>query len=419
RDYPPPFLKPPLHTAGVLLWYRGRSMTTDKNIKLLNLYTAFANMIFLLPVLLPMYRDRMGLGFGDFLIAESAFAATVVLLEVPSGWLSDIWHRRHTLMLGLALGALGFFALCFAYNLLTAIGCHIILGAGFSLLSGTQNAILYDTLLSAGREDEYTKYEGRRRAYAFGAVAASSLVAGFMFKIHILLPAIMTGIAHLFGIVALAFVDEPARHKAAPEKHPLADMRDTMRYALTHPEIGGMVIFAALLFTCTKIIMWSQQAYYMVLNIPEQAFGVLMAVGYGLASVATWSAHKVDKIMSPRGAVMTAWGIAVFVTIGAGGYIGLHGVILLMVGGSCIYGFASPHVETFVNKRTGSERRATVLSTISFATQLMYVPASIAIGHIDKWAGVHAVLLSLTALLVLAGGVFFLLRQRARQGTFR
>jgi hypothetical protein len=71
-----------------------------RNIRLLMLHNALHNMLFVLPVLVPYYKDVIGLGFREFLIGEVAFSAIVVLMEIPAGWLADVGQRRRVLVAG-------------------------------------------------------------------------------------------------------------------------------------------------------------------------------------------------------------------------------------------------------------------------------------------------------------------------------
>ena len=48
-------------------------MRVDRNIRLLEAHAIFTNMRFVIPVILPFYRDQMGLSFDDFLLGEARF----------------------------------------------------------------------------------------------------------------------------------------------------------------------------------------------------------------------------------------------------------------------------------------------------------------------------------------------------------
>ena len=62
-----------------------KTARTARNIRLLELQDILQGMLFVVPVIVPYYRDEIGLSFQDFLIGQAVFAFIAVALEVPSG----------------------------------------------------------------------------------------------------------------------------------------------------------------------------------------------------------------------------------------------------------------------------------------------------------------------------------------------
>lgn len=374
-------------------------------------------MSFLIAVIVPYYRDQMGLTFHDFLIGEAAFAAVVVLLEVPSGWISDVWHRKFTLALAVVFEIIGYACLLLGEGLWLAILAQSIIGVAISLISGTNSAMLYDSLLSEGRESEYRVREGKRSALGFYSVGAASVVSGFLYAVDQRLPLWMSLASLALALLTACLMVEPSRHRKLPEKHPVADMIETGRYALRgHPEIGMIILFSAVMFCATKMIMWSQQPYYMAMRLPEQIFGVLMAAGFAMAGLSSHLGHMLDGRISSVKALAAVWMVAVLVCLGASAHLGWSGVVLLMIGGTCLYGVGAPRVSEAINRRVGSERRATILSTQNLMVSLFFIPVSFVIGWISDRHGVTGALLGTAGWLAMAGlCLLFLLTRKSRR----
>ncbi len=384
-------------------------MRIERNLKLMTAYTASTNAMFIVAVVVPFYAQAMGLSFQDFLIAEACFAATVVVMEVPMGWLSDQWKRKNTLALGSVVHLIGYSCL-FGDSLFWAVLGQSIIGVGLSFISGTNVAMIYDSLLSVGRESEYRRNEGKRSATAFYCVALASMASGVLFKVDIHLPLVMTMVFSAVSVVCALMMDEPERHRVRPEKHPLADMAATTHYALRgNAEVGLIILFAATLFCSTKLLMWSQQPYYTAIGLDESLFGVLMAGGFLLAGVSSHLAHLLDGKIGNLQMLALTWVVALLVAVLAGAHQGLAGVALLMVGGSCLYGLANPRVSEAINRRVDSSRRATVLSTQGLVTSLFFVPTSLAVGAVNDHYGVSGGLLAIACWLAVAGVLLSLL----------
>lgn len=378
-------------------------MRVDRNIRLLEAHSLLVNMSFVIPVIMPFYRDQMGLSFKDFLLGESAFAATVLLLDVPMGWVSDQWQRKHVLAAGTLIELTGYALLLVAHGLGMAILAQSVIGVGICFLNGTNSALLYESLMAESREAEYRRREGRRGGFGLYSVATASILGGLMYPHMHQLPVMLTVLFQCAAVIAACMMDEPERHRKRPEKHPVADIIETTRYALRHPEVGLIIIFAGVMFCSTKLIMWSQQPYYMAMGLREDAFGLLMAVGFVLGGFSSQMAHKLDGKVGTHRALMLAWAMAVVACLGASVKVGWHGVALLMVGGTCVYGIAAPRVSEAINRHVGSERRATVLSTQSLCVSVLFIPVSWVMGHVSDAYGAQAVLLALAAWLGVAG----------------
>src|SRR5215475_12990347 len=79
--------------------------------------------ILVLPVLLPLLKDRLGVGFFEIGLALTSFNVVTGLTQAPMGFLVDRVGPRSVLMAGLCLGGLAFAALGFAttYPVLIAV----------------------------------------------------------------------------------------------------------------------------------------------------------------------------------------------------------------------------------------------------------------------------------------------------------
>lgn len=392
-------------------------MRIERNLKLIDAYTIGMNLNFILAVILPYYRDQMHIGFREFMIAESCFAAVVVLCDVPTGWISDVWQRKHAQALGFLFEIIGWSCILVGKNFFMAAMGQSIIGIGISLINGTNTAILYDTLMSAGREGEYRRREGRRWALCMYSLAGASIVGSLIYPHFHHLPAIISLVTLVGALIASCLLDEPERHRRRPEKHPIMDILLTIRYAVHgHAEIGFAILAAAALFSTTKIILWSQQPYYMLLQVPESWYGALMAGGFLLSGISGHMAHLLDGRISAGRALAIIWVVAVAICVSSGVAAGWHGVVLLMFGGSCLYGIAMPRVNEVINRNIDSSRRATVLSTQSTMVSLFFIPLSNIMGAVSKHWGIQAVLMGLAAWLVVAGvvlGVMAMSKRRA------
>ncbi len=378
---------------------------SSRNTRLILMMQVMQSMIFFLPVLILYYQAEIGLTFRDFMIIEAIFCATIILMEVPSGWLSDLWSRKNTLAAGLAFTSMGFAQLLFADNFTEAAVSEVFTGIGVSLISGTNSAMLYDSLLQDGKTDDYRRLEGLRHGSSLYALAFACLAGGVMYQFDHHLPVLMTVITQLIGMICALLMIEPVREYKEAEKHPIADMFDTMKFALHgHKEIAGIIFFAMVIFTSTKIMLWVQQPYYALLELPEIWYGVFTATGLLIGGMGGHLGHMLDGHIRNRTMFLFMLVAVVSACLIAGMVKSLAVVPLLLIG-SVMWGFGWPRVQSAINMRVSSERRATILSTASLMISLAFIPIGSTMGVVAGAWGIQNALLALGIFILIGGGL--------------
>ena len=118
-------------------------------------FRVFFNCRFYYPVFTILFLDY-GLTLEQFALLNAAWAATIVVLEVPSGALADTVGRRNLLVFTGILMVIEILLLCFAprgdAKLLFPIFLinRILSGAAEAAASGADEAIAYDSLQAEG-----------------------------------------------------------------------------------------------------------------------------------------------------------------------------------------------------------------------------------------------------------------------------
>lgn len=364
-------------------------MSLTRTIKLIQAHTVLTHMLFLLPVVVPYYAS-IGLSFRDFLIGEAVFSAMVLLCEVPSGWISDIWRRKTTLMLGAFFAMTGLSGLMIADGFWIATISQGIIGIAIALNSGTNTALLYDSLADANRIEEYRRIDGSRHSAGIYGTALSCALGGLLFAIHPKLP-LMLDVLVVFGaMITIARVDEPSRHKRSVEKHLFHDMWTTIKYALSgHPEITGIILVGTVVLSTTKLMLWAQQPLYMLIGVPVVWFGPIMTAGFFVSAIAAQLSHRIEHWGSNR----TALGFAAIVLAASCLILAcappLIVAVPLFLTGTLTYAVCTPRINNAINSRVGPERRATVLSTASLMVHFLFIPTSVLIGYLSEHGGIQ------------------------------
>ena len=108
----------------------------------------------MMPIVVLFFQDN-GLSMSDVMLLQALFAISVVIFEVPSGYLADMIGRRQSIFWGCILGTAGFSIYSFSFGFYGFLLAEIVLGIGSSLISGADSALIYESLLANKKQKDY------------------------------------------------------------------------------------------------------------------------------------------------------------------------------------------------------------------------------------------------------------------------
>ncbi|MGV6848336.1 MAG: MFS transporter [Marinibacterium sp.] len=149
-----------------------------RNIALFPWVKFIQNLLFWQAVWFLYFQDV--LSGRDAILLYSLRELATTLLEVPTGVLSDRLGRRRTLVLAALTILAGTLLLTTGEVFAVFALAQILLGAGEALASGTDNALLYQSLAAANREAEIERQQFRAWRFTFTALAVSAIAGGAM-----------------------------------------------------------------------------------------------------------------------------------------------------------------------------------------------------------------------------------------------
>ena len=109
---------------------------------------------FILPVIVLFYGDK-GVSIGDFFLIQGIMRLFIFITEIPTGYVGDIFSRKHTLIIGYLIYAFGYLLWIYGSGFWFMLGGELFFSVGISLVSGTLEAYLYDILKKRHKEDKY------------------------------------------------------------------------------------------------------------------------------------------------------------------------------------------------------------------------------------------------------------------------
>lgn len=384
---------------------RGTARQVRKNIRCLNGFLAARQTMVLIAVIVPYLQDHVHLTFHELILTEVIFAATMVLAEVPSGWLADQWRRRSALILGSVLWIASLFLYWFGTNFWHIALGQFVIGIALSLQSGADSALLYDSLRTVRATKKFLALESKRHSYGLTALAGASLLAGVLYAQSYHLVFAVDLVSSILVLVFALMLWEPPREKTGDRHIGLRTMFQVIvQVCRKHQIIIWVLVFATGLQASSKLNIWVQQAYYRLLEIDIVWYGPLAAATFLSGAIAAHLTASFSRHLGVRNLLFCLTG-SVFA-----GYVLLaafpHFAILpcVIIAGAS-WGISKPVLTTIVNDQVGSAHRATMLSVLNLAPQLGFMLTADIVGRIIDWSsaamgfGALAVLILITALI--------------------
>lgn len=341
-----------------------------RNIALLYCFSIVRNFALFIPIIVPFYQEN-GLSQTQIFVVQSLFALSIVFLEVPTGYFADCIGRKQSILVGAIFSTLGFVLYSVAYGFFPILLAEIVLGIGYSFISGADTALAYDSFAAGGNQKDYLRFASRSNGLLGMSEATASIIGGFLALISLRMPLIVEAMGYSLTIPLAFLLTEPKRIKSATE-HPWRNILRITKYALHgHREIKWLILYGATMATLTHTMVWLTQPYYQLVGVPLVWFGILWASQLFLMGLFSQSAERYERWLGRRGALLSfpIIGCVSYVTLGLVPSLAILPVIL---GFYFIRGVHMPILQHYVNSVVASDIRATVLSVKSLVSKLLY-----------------------------------------------
>ena len=356
-----------------------------------------------------------GLTLEQFGILNAVWAAAIVLFEVPSGALADTLGRRSLLigtgilmvieMSALLLAPINGGTLLFVLLLFN----RVVSGLAEAAASGADEALAYDSLKAAGREDEWGKVLERVQrdtslAFFFAMMIGAAvydpeivntllIFVGADFQVkqeHLIkLPILLTFLSSLL-VLSMAF-----RMNETSRQGPQSGFRETVfesgrktmaagRWVWRTPVPFAIILGVMVLDSVIRQFLTLASEYWNVIDLPIATYGF---IGSGMALlglvVPRLARLMADKFNLFRNFLYTC--IPVFI-----GLVGLTFVIPYwgILPAVLLYAamqMTSFFVSMYLNNATDSDHRATVLSFRGLSTNFSYGVVSLLYSGLIAW----------------------------------
>ncbi len=346
--------------------------STQRQLGLLRVYAAFTYPFACVPFLYFYFADH-GVTLQQYGWLIAIYYWTMVTAEVPTGVLADRFGRVVPVVLGPTVLAAGFACMAYFDSFWAFAVGEVAMGLGHSILSGPPTAILFETLRRSGRGSEYLHHESRMHFARLSGTGISFLIGGIIAHFYGYRASIVLTIGLcLVAAVTALFLRDTKSTRTSNRRVPIlaSAMRD-----LRLPPVRWILAYFIVLFCLLRYPFHFYQPF-----LRENGFDQPLRIGllfFAMNVVAAPCGRMVPWLDRRFGERALFWGLLVSLSLSiwAMAHVGIGFAIGLFFVQQVPFGMHWAAVQSFVNHHLRDASRATVLSTISFASRLAFAIA--------------------------------------------
>ena len=359
----------------------------DRNIRLLFVYWFLRDFQLWIPVWIVFLTIERGFSLTQVTAAEGLYLIGVLILEVPTGAVADRYGRSKSMALGAAVlgGAVLIFA--FTQSFAVLLASFLLWSVASALMSGADMALLFDTLKAAGREAQYERLAGRGMAFSWSGVGIATFLGGPVAALLDTRATVFIGAATCLATAAVALaIWEPPHERGLGKRQPyLASIRAAFGEAWGAADVRILIFLAGTAFAAIEAVHYLIQPYLVDRNVEVGVFFSLLQVPILLAGLGgALLSGRVSRGAGTKALVAgPLLGAGCFAALAGAPGLAAYAALPLLIGiSSCV----EPIATGYINRRIGSERRATVLSITSMFRSLVLAALAPGLGYAtDQW----------------------------------
>ncbi|MBW8331439.1 MAG: MFS transporter [Prolixibacteraceae bacterium] len=350
-----------------------------------------------MPIVVLFYQDN-GLSMSQIFLLKSIYSIAMVVAELPSGYLADVWGCRRTLLFGAVMGTIGIVIYSISSDFASFAVAEVILGVGFSFVSGADSALMYDSLKAENRESEYIKFEGQITSAGNFAEALAGVTGGLLATISFRTPYYFQIFIAAIAIPAAFFLKEP-KHVQERIHLKMKEILAIVKLTYRQPEMRSAILVSSFTGAATLTYAWFVQPYFKEAGVPVAVYGILWTMLNLSTGVFSIFAYRIERRLGRRNTLLF---IVILLSTGfilTSIEISIAGIAILF-GFYMVRGLATPVLKDYINQYTDSKVRATILSIRNFEIRIIFAAIGPALGYLTDTFSLQ------TALLV-AGTSYF------------
>ena len=324
-----------------------------------------------------------GYSTAEIGIFESIFHVFSMMFEVPSGAVADVFGRKKTLALSRVFSILSAIVMVLSNSFFTIAVAMLFCALSHNLMTGTREALAYDSLKLGGKQEDYLRYSSTDLIVGQLCGSAATLMAGLALSLGYKKAYIIDVLISLLALaIALSI------HEVQAEGHENMNIRtrfkdvfiESFRFLKESKRARKIIVISAFFNAIVTLLGMFMQAALPGAGLPGFMLGPALFV-MSLGGVIGAKAVTVFKIKNYRKVTVIAFAAALM-NLGTA----LSAIPAVMVAGcfgcGIVDGYFYVCTDTVLNDMIPSGQRATLVSVDSLVFSVVMIVMSPLVGFV-------------------------------------
>lgn len=319
-----------------------------------------------------LYLGFKGMTLAQIGLLEGIFHITGFISEIPTGALADLFGRKKIIIIGRITSLISAIIMLFSNSFMGfAIG-FILSAWGYNLNSGSEEALIYDTLKKLDREEEFLKVNGKINLIIEVSQGLAVFIGGILSQIDFSISYITAVAIGLISLVlSTRFIEVDVIRKENQSINIINHLKQSIDIVKNNKRLLNILIFFPLIYTFSAIVYFYGQQLFNDMEYSRISISIIFLFNGIFSSFGAILSSKIYKKYKSLGWIIISISISVFtIFIGIGkGKLS----IVFFLGIGFLTSILQPISSNLINSMVESNQRATIISVESMFYSIMMI----------------------------------------------
>ncbi|GAA0749289.1 MFS transporter [Clostridium sartagoforme] len=319
-----------------------------------------------------LYLGFKGMTLAQIGLLEGIFHITGFISEIPTGALADLFGRKKIIIIGRITSLISAIIMLFSNSFMGfAIG-FILSAWGYNLNSGSEEALIYDTLKKLDREEEFLKVNGKINLIIEVSQGLAVFIGGILSQIDFSISYITAVVIGSISLVlSTRFIEVDVIRKENQSINIINHLKQSIDIVKNNKRLLNILIFFPLIYTFSAIVYFYGQQLFNDMEYSRISISIIFLFNGIFSSLGAILSSKIYKKYKSLGWIMISISISVFTIFMGIGKGNLSIVFFLGIG--FLTSILQPISSNLINSMVESNQRATIISVESMFYSIMMI----------------------------------------------